>query len=152
MATRSSIAIKTEDGIKSIYCHWDGYIDHNGRILRTYYNTADKINQLMELGNLSSLGIEIGDVHPFDRNYEEPELPLTEDWCMAYGRDRGESDQEAKTHKTIDEWVEYRAGSWCEYFYLFDGKDWIVSNGQKDDSGFFEFNFLEVQILKQIVA
>ena len=30
MGTRSSIAIKTEDGIKAIYCHWDGYVDHNG--------------------------------------------------------------------------------------------------------------------------
>ena len=151
MATRSSIAIKTEDGIRSIYCHWDGYVEHNGRILKEYYNTRDTVNQLMELGDLSSLGIEIGDVHPFDRNFNEPELPMTEDWCMAYGRDRGETGVEAQTHATIADWVEARAESWCEYFYLFDGQDWIVSNGKKDADGCFEFDFLEVEILKEIV-
>jgi hypothetical protein len=35
---------------------------------------------------------------------------------------------------------------------LFDGQDWIVSNGKKDDAGCFEFDFLEVAILKEITA
>ena len=47
MSTRSSIAVKTADGIKSIYCHWDGYVDHNGRILKEFYSTDEKVNQLM---------------------------------------------------------------------------------------------------------
>ena len=42
MGTRSSIAIKTEDGIKAIYCHWDGYIDNNGRILKEHYQSPAK--------------------------------------------------------------------------------------------------------------
>ena len=153
MGTRSSIAIKTEDGIKAIYCHWDGYVDHNGKILKEFYNTTDKVNELIALGDLSSLRQEIGDKQNFDAKFtDEPELPMSENWCMAYGRDRGEKDTEAQTFETIAEWVEAEAERWCEYFYLFDGQDWIVSNGKKDASGNFEFDFLEVAILKEIVS
>lgn len=150
MGTRSSIAIKTEDGIKAIYCHWDGYVDHNGKILKEFYNTTDKVNELIALGDLSSLRQEPGEAHDFDRG--DDSLGLTDNWCMAYGRDRGEKDTEAQTFETIAEWVEAEAERWCEYFYLFDGQDWIVSNGKKDSSDCFEFDFLEVAILKEIVG
>ena len=153
MSTRSSIAIKTADGIKSIYCHWDGYVDHNGRILKEFYSDDAKLDQLMELGDLSSLRQEIGEVQDFDGKYSDnPELPMFENWCMAYGRDRGETGCEAKVHEDVQDWVEYRAGGWCEYFYLWDGRDWLVSNGKKDPQGYPEFDFLEVAILKEIVA
>jgi len=132
MATRSTIAIKTEDGIKAIYAHWDGYIEHNGRILREQYKTAEQVNALVELGDISQLGLDL-------------------DLTVAYARDRGEKNVSAQTFASIAEWVEYFAGSYCEFFYLFDGQDWIVSNGKKDESGCFEFDFLEVSILKEIV-
>jgi len=150
MGTRSSIAIKTEDGIKAIYCHWDGYVDHNGRILKEFYNTTDKVNELIALGDLSSLRQEPGEAHDFDRG--DDSLGLTDNWCMAYGRDRGEKDTDAVVHEDVQAWVEARAGSWCEYFYLWDGRDWLVSNGKKDPQGYPEFDFLEVAILKEIVA
>ena len=67
MSTRSSIAIKTADGIKSIYCHWDGYVDHNGRILKEHYQSPAKIAELIALGDLSSLRQEIGEVQNFDK-------------------------------------------------------------------------------------
>ena len=97
MGTRSSIAIKTEDGIKAIYCHWDGYVDHNGRLLKEFYNTTDKVKELIALGDLSTLGSMIGQKHDFDSKYgPEPELDLTGNWCLAYGRDRGETGTEAQ--------------------------------------------------------
>ena len=38
MATRSRIAIEKENGtVESIYCHWDGYPENNGRILVENY-------------------------------------------------------------------------------------------------------------------
>jgi len=152
MGTRSSIAIKTEDGIKAIYCHWDGYVEHNGKLLKEFYNTTDKVKELIALGDLSTLGSQIGQKHGFDAKYgPEPELDLTGNWCLAYGRDRGETGTEAQTFKNISSWVEAEVERWCEYFYLFDGQDWIVSNGKKDSSGCFEFDFLEVAILKEIV-
>jgi hypothetical protein len=134
MATRSTIAIKTEDGIKAIYAHWDGYIEHNGRILKNSYTTAEEVNALIELGDISQLGLDL-------------------DLTVAYGRDKGDAmtDVEPQTFETIVEWVEYFAGSYCEFYYLFDGQDWIVSKGKKDADGCFEFDFLEVEILKEIV-
>ena len=134
MATRSTIAIRTEDGIKAIYAHWDGYIEHNGRILREQYKTAEQVNALVELGDISQLGLDL-------------------DLTVAYGRDKGDAmtDVEPQTFESIAEWVEYFAGSYCEFYYLFDGQDWIVSKGKKDESGCFEFDFLEVEILKEIV-
>jgi len=72
MATRSLIGINLNNGItKIIYCHWDGYPEHNGQLLMDHYNTPAAITALMELGDLSSLG-------------ESP------DQCSAYHRDRNE--------------------------------------------------------------
>lgn len=72
MATRSLIGIKLNDNIvKTIYCHWDGYPEHNGAILMNHYNTPAAITALMELGDLSALA-------------------ETPDQCTAYHRDRKE--------------------------------------------------------------
>ena len=153
MGTRSAIAMKTEDGIRSIYCHWDGYVDHNGRILKEFYSTDEKVKALLDLGDLSSLRQEIGEAHDFDRHYAEPNLEgMFDNWCLAYGRDRGEVGVEAKTFEDVKTWVESMANSWCEYFYLWDGRDWIVSNGTMDPQGYPEFDFLEVAILKSIAG
>ena len=44
MATRSTIAMKTDEGrIRSIYCHWDGYVGYNGKMLDGEYKTLDKV-------------------------------------------------------------------------------------------------------------
>jgi hypothetical protein len=84
MATRSLIGKLNSDGtITSIYCHWDGYPSHNGVLLQEYWNTPYKVDQLLALGDLSSLGKEIGEQHDFNS-------PRNRDWCTAYGRDRGE--------------------------------------------------------------
>ena len=56
MATRSLIGIKLDNEIvKIIYCHWDGYPTHNGKLLIENYNTPATITELMELGDLSIL-------------------------------------------------------------------------------------------------
>jgi hypothetical protein len=40
MSTRSTIAIENENGtIKKVYCHYDGYIKHTGRILLNQYSS-----------------------------------------------------------------------------------------------------------------
>ena len=37
MATRSTIAKLGKDGIiKAVYCHSDGYLEHNGKVLNEY--------------------------------------------------------------------------------------------------------------------
>jgi hypothetical protein len=46
MSTRSFIALEEGDKYKAIYCHWDGYPEHNGKILVANYNTQEKIKKL----------------------------------------------------------------------------------------------------------
>ena len=56
MATRALIGMQAENGIKTMYCHWDGYPAHVGTILLTHYTDTAKVAQLVELGYVSCLG------------------------------------------------------------------------------------------------
>ena len=117
MGTRSTIAIQNGDGtVTGIYCHWDGYLSHNGQILQDHYADEAKVRELIALGSISSLGAEIGTAHDFDA------APRGE--CNAYGRDRGERDVDAYTEHN---WRQFRAEHGQEYDYLFTpGAGWQV--------------------------
>ena len=55
MATRSAIGYKTLTGeVNAVYCHWDGGIAHNGKILFFNYQDINKIKSLIALCDLSS--------------------------------------------------------------------------------------------------
>jgi hypothetical protein len=119
MATRSSIGVKLPDGqIKTIYCHWDGYPSGVGQILKDHYTTEEKINALMELGNLSVLGPEIGEKQDFNDL-----LSHNKNWCLAYGRDRGETEAEASIYSNIKDWT---SKMWVDYYYLWGGSNWEI--------------------------
>ena len=123
MGTRSTIAIQNEDGtVTGIYCHWDGYLSHNGRILQEFYTTEAQVRELLALGDLSSLGANIGERHDF--NAADTATTLAETVCTAYGRDRGETDVEARVFNSHADLIE-NAGQ--EYDYLFvPGEGWRV--------------------------
>ena len=93
MGTRSTIAIQNEDGtVTGIYCHWDGYTSNNGRILQENYTTESAVRELIALGDLSSLGESIGSKVDFN------DYDAQKGQCLAYARDRGETDAEARTY------------------------------------------------------
>jgi len=147
MATRSNIAYQTPEGkIRSVYCHWDGYPEHNGEMLRRHYTTTEKVAALIELGSLSSLREEIGQQHPFDRDYTNPELPLTDNWCLAYHRDRGE-ELSIQEYDDIPSWIEDME----EYAYLWNGQDWLVNDHGATRGGFPVFDFVEVAQRKDVM-
>ena len=114
MGTRSRIAVMHGSVCKSVYCHWDGYLDHNGRILQEYYDSA-KANNLVALGDLSSLRPNIGEKHAFSKL----EVPmdgeaydkLYGDMTTFYGRDRGEEGCDFKVAHTFEEFLEYNDGT-----------------------------------------
>ena len=119
MATRSMIGKLNDNGtVTAIYCHWDGYLEHNGSILAENYTNPNRVDQLMELGDLSVLGQYIGEKHDFDNR--------TLGYCSAYGRDRGEKDTAAKTY-SLSEYNATKMGDkrGVDYVYLFDGKEWL---------------------------
>ena len=132
MGTRSRIGVMHGDKVKSIYCHWDGYLDFNGRILQEHYDSA-KANHLVALGDLSSLRANIGEEHAFSQfelPAEEVEAykTLTEDWCTFYGRDRGESGVEFKVAQTFDEFMEQCDNSGAEYYYIMRDGTWYCGD------------------------
>ena len=54
MATRSTIGVLNTDGsVTAVYCHWDGYPEHNGKILIENYTTEEKVRELISFGSIS---------------------------------------------------------------------------------------------------
>jgi hypothetical protein len=130
MATRSTIAMEQPDGrVMQVYCHWDGYLDHNGKLLQEHYTDRAKVLALMMLGSISSLRPEIGMPHDFDARYydEDPR----KQWVVAYGRDRGEDNVDAHVYKDFED---YKANhQYEEYEYIFRSDDrWYVSEYSRD--------------------
>lgn len=128
MATRSTIAIELADGtIKKVYCHWDGYLSYNGKILLEHYNDPVKLLKLINKGAISSLGPEIGRKHPFSTYELKQDAPdyakklkahaMAEEkgWTKFYARDRGEK----KVVDTYKDMGEYFRSQMEEYNYLF---------------------------------
>jgi hypothetical protein len=109
--------------VRAVYCHWDGYLEHNGSLLHKHYSASPKVNNLIALGDLSSLRAEIGVKHAFsslDISKDEQEAYEKEhgNSCTFYTRDRGE-DAPFKVFPTLKEAESYFEGSWCEYLYVF---------------------------------
>jgi hypothetical protein len=117
------------DLVKSVYCHWDGYIAHNGKILQEYYDSATA-NNLVALGDLSSLRPTIGVEHAFshyDVEMDKDEYnKLYSDMCTFYGRDRGEANTAFKVAHTFAEFLEQCENCGAEYYYIIKDGVWYV--------------------------
>lgn len=123
MGTRSMIAIQNpyNKTVRAVYCHWDGYLEHNGSILAKHYAASPKVNNLIALGDLSSLRPEIGEKHAFSKL----EVPMDGEaydklygnMTTFYGRDRGEKDVGFKVFPTLKAAEDHY--TWSDYFYCF---------------------------------
>ena len=128
MGTRSRIGVMHGDKVKSIYCHWDGYLQHNGRILQEHYDSA-KANHLVALGDMSSLQADIGEKHAFSKfEFDIEHRVHNDEWCTFYGRDRGEKGVEFKVAQTFDEFMEQCDNCGAEYYYIIKDNVWYVGN------------------------
>lgn len=121
MATRSTIAIEHEDGtVEQVYCHFDGYLSHNGKILQEHYTDRSKVEQLVALGDMSILGNEIGEKQDFDN-------PVN-GWTLYYGRDRGEDNTAPcnfENRKSYEKLLDTQG-----YEYIFTKENvWMVDYG-----------------------
>ena len=144
MATRSNIAMKTATGkIVSVYCHWDGYVANNGKILLENYTDIDKIEALVALGSISSLGFVIGEQQDFnDRD------TCKDEWTLAYHRDRGE-ELSIQQYDDIPSWI----ADMEEYAYLWNGQEWLVNDhGAADEKGYPIFDLLSTLVPIELAA
>ena len=75
MGTRSTIALEYADGsVGQIYCHWDGYLEHNGQILYESYQDPFKVRELLDSGDMSSLDSSVqGSTFYKDRGEDVPQ-------------------------------------------------------------------------------
>ena len=135
MGTRSTIALEFADGtVEQVYCHWDGYLEHNGRILQDHYSNPFILRDLIDMGDISSLGRIVGTKHPFSPHEGETQKALYDAAVEAgattfYGRDRGETGVDSKKFKDFND---YKANhQYEEYEYILrnvDGKAvWFVA-------------------------
>lgn len=122
MGTRSAIGVMHGNKAKVVYCHWDGYLEHNGRILFDHYDSP-KANHLVALGGISSLGKNIEIPEGVEHTFDKPAEGIT----VFYGRDRGEEGNEYTVCHSDEEMYEHF--DWCEYFYIMRDGVWYVSQG-----------------------
>ena len=62
MSTRSMIAIQDADGVcYTVYCHFDGYVSHMGKMLTTYFNDDESVAELINNGELRSIDVSAED-------------------------------------------------------------------------------------------
>lgn len=114
MSTRSYIAMQIgDDKFKTVYCHNDSYLTHNGALLLDYYSEPKKLNELLELGDISFLAQNI---------LPDPAKPHSaaerqDGVVVAYCRDSGEKKVEP-TVLTESELTSEK--TWAEYIYVFN--------------------------------
>lgn len=127
MSTRSRIAMVYEDGtVKSIYCHFDGYPSGVGKTLNKYYTDPEKVKALMELGDISALGITTEHKPEDWKNwYTENER------CVIY-RDDGEENTDALEFASLKDYIAWLKGGNLdqEFFYLFDSGKWWLQDDE----------------------
>ncbi len=137
MSTRSRIGVMHGDKLKSVYCHWDGYLQHNGLILQNHYDSA-KANHLVSLGYISSLREEIGVEHPFSMFDVTPNLSQAEYYekydkmTTFYGRDRKETDTDFTVDQTFEEFLSKDYD--YEYYYIMRDGVWYVGVAYATDN------------------
>ena len=139
MGTRSTIALEYADGtVEQVYCHWDGYLDYNGKILLDHYSNPFILRDFIDLGDISSLKPTIGTKHDFshfgtEMNQEEYEA-LYGNMTTFYGRDRGEDGVSAKKFKDYADYIENH--QYEEYEYILRSVHgqavWFVADHSED--------------------
>lgn len=103
-------------------------------MLIDHYNSLEKANEILALGDISSLKENLypdpaKGPHSFDYGKQQ------EGVTIAYGRDRGETGTEAKT---VDLKTLQSDDSWIDYIYVFEDGRWKyfeygqLSEGLKD--------------------
>ena len=123
MGTRSRIGVMHGDKCKSVYVHWDGYLDYVGRILLEHYDSA-KANHLVALGDISSLGNSIEPLEGTEHSFADPAKGIT----TFYGRDRGEEGVEFETDTSFDDFFLRAEKCGAEFYYIMRDGVWYVGD------------------------
>jgi hypothetical protein len=105
MGTRSRVAVMHGDVCKSVYCHYDGYLDYTGRILFEHYDST-RANLLVALGDNSGV------------------KPTIEE--MNFYKDRGETDVDFIVAHSFREFIDQVQACFAEYYYVMRDGVWYA--------------------------
>ena len=154
MGTRSRIGYELPDHtVVSVYCHYDGYVEHNGRILVEHYQNREDVKELIDGGSMSSLRSthlwETKAVRDDDGNIVRDEY---DNWVYApvrdpqplYHTERGEELEVVLS--SFDEFIGGKCGE--EYAYLYD----LNGNWKAYKIGWGETNTMRVDIPNYVTA
>ena len=128
MATRSIIAKLDDKGVQAIYCHNDGYLSNNGKILDQHYQNEVKVDNLIAQGDASSLKDTIEDT-------------------IFYHRDKGDCYEGVKAVNLNNETkLLEHAFETCdaELVYMFAYGSWYVYDNS-DKIGNSSYQFIELE-------
>jgi hypothetical protein len=105
MGTRSRVGVMHGDVCKSVYCHYDGYLEHTGQILLKHYD-SERANQLVARGDNS--GVQ----------------PTVEE--MNFYSQRGETDVDWKVANTFEAFLDQVERCFAEYYYVMRDGVWYA--------------------------
>ena len=114
MGTRSRVAVMHGDVCKSVYCHYDGYLDYTGRILLAHYDST-AANMLIARGDNSGVKETLEEMNFYEDRAAEGE-DVTEfvnstPWAVAH---------------SFEEFLEQVQGNGCEYYYVMRDGVWYA--------------------------
>lgn len=117
IGTKAFIAKQQENGkYRTIFCQLDGYPEVVGATLVECYNTPDKVEALLDIGDIYTLGKKLA---PDPNSPHNREDGWQKDVTVAFGRDWEESGVEAREY-TLDELIgDYDSTEIIEFSYVF---------------------------------
>lgn len=105
MGTRSRVGVMHGNVCKSVYCHYDGYLEYTGQILDRHYDSV-AANALVARGDNSGVQETVDE--------------------MNFYTDRGEEGVEYLVAHTFEEFLEQVEGCCAEYYYVMRDGVWYV--------------------------
>ena len=121
MSTNARIGLQLNGGIVSVYHHWDGYPQWLGRILKTHYNTKEKVSALIDGGDMSTCWAD---------ELWGKKLPEGK-YAPEYYSLRGE-DCPPRLDKNVKQFIEDGE----EYGYIYRNGEWVCYNTRSWDDNF----------------
>lgn len=103
MGTRSRVAVMHGQVLKSVYCHYNGYLDYTGEILNKHYDSV-AANALIARGDNSGVKETLDE--------------------MNFYADRGEEGVSWQVAHSFEEFLDQVHRSGCEYYYILQEGVW----------------------------
>lgn len=112
MSTSCSIAVQHANGrVSAVYCHFDAYLEYMGETLNSHYNSLLLAEELVALGNLSSVNEFVSECVAYHRDRNEP-------WVDVKPKEYANLEEyKDKVHLDIDNNVPH---------YIFTNNNWHV--------------------------